>query len=468
MWLSARSLRIALLAGVSSAVGSGGSAATASDSVGDYPSIQEALDRNPGRRLFVPAGDHVISDAVRIHTDHGGLWGPGRIVSRNSGADIIVVENASDVQVRDVILARAEGRQDTDRAAVAVSNVTNVVLSGLTIADNWTSEACIRIRNANGVQVRECSIRDYCRIAVDDRRRNPTHPDYENYGYAFNCIAGNGLIVSASTAVAIVGNRIIETRLLPTPESKARYHLGQFIARDSQKGRVVPQSAWDAGYVNNWNQSRGMGVTTSNGTDWVQILGNYIENAGQGVDLHCDHVILAQNIVNNSHIGMKAMHGARNVLVLANQFVKSDLWSINLMPGTQSTPAMAADGKHAASGANIDGHSIVASNIISDFGYGNAHWIWGDSAGLAPIRFNAAPLPENPVFDGVIVDGNVVLDTGRDGVIVDGKPRTEPPRYAYAIYVATGVGAPRDVKLSHNLLHPGTKGTSNIAVPATP
>src|SRR6185295_17987730 len=54
--------------------------AAPSTNVQDYASIQEAIDGNPGRLLFVPAGDYAISEAIRIKTADSGLWGPGRIV----------------------------------------------------------------------------------------------------------------------------------------------------------------------------------------------------------------------------------------------------------------------------------------------------------------------------------------------------------------------------------------------------
>jgi hypothetical protein len=53
-------------------------------------------------------------------------------------------------------------------------------------------------------------------------------------------------------------------------------------------------------------------------SDCTRLLGNHIENAVQGIDLHCDHVIVSNNIVTNAFIGMKAMHGSRNVLISGN------------------------------------------------------------------------------------------------------------------------------------------------------
>ena len=49
-------------------------------SAANYTSIQEALDRNPHRMIFVAAGDHAIAGAIRITSANAGLWGPGRII----------------------------------------------------------------------------------------------------------------------------------------------------------------------------------------------------------------------------------------------------------------------------------------------------------------------------------------------------------------------------------------------------
>ncbi len=111
-------------------------------------------------------------------------------------------------------------------------------------------------------------------------------------------------------------------------------------------------------------------------------MGNHIENAAQGIDLHSDHVIVANNIVTNSFVGMKAMHGSRNVIITGNQFSRNDLWAIGMMPGTAAHPA--ADGKPETD--NSDGGSIIANNIISDFGRGHAQWIWGTRN--APLKFD--------------------------------------------------------------------------------
>ncbi len=75
-------------------------ASAAELSVAAYPSIQEALDANPGRMLFVPAGDHVISQKIRIRGERSGLSGPGRIIQQSADQPIIEIENATAAEIR--------------------------------------------------------------------------------------------------------------------------------------------------------------------------------------------------------------------------------------------------------------------------------------------------------------------------------------------------------------------------------
>jgi hypothetical protein len=153
---------------------------------------------------------------------------------------------------------------------------------------------------------------------------------------------------------------------------------------------------------------------------------------------------VANNIVNHAHIGMKAMHGSRNVLITGNQFSRNDLWAIGLMPGAAAHPA--AEGKP----DNSDGGSIIANNIISDFGYGDAHWMWGPER--SPFKFDTGQDPDDPPLKNVIIQGNLVHNPG-------------PVRYQYAVIVAGGPNAPQGLRFSNNVFPPGTGGVSNKELP---
>ena len=176
-------------------------------------------------------------------------------------------------------------------------------------------------------------------------------------------------------------------------------------------------------------------VTSPEVSDRFRILGNHIENAAQGIDLHCDHVVVANNVVLNSFMGLKAMHGSRNILIIGNQFTKNSLWAIGLMPGA------------AAHATNSDGGSIIANNIISDFGHGDAHWIWGNDR--SPFRFSAGQEPDDPPLRDVIVQGNLVWNNGN-------------PRYSFAVILEGGPNAPSGIHFSNNLFPTGTQGVSNV------
>lgn len=487
---AAELLIAAALASLSARASAAPSSASSSPgpSAADYPSIQAALDQNPGRMVFVPAGDYPLTDTLHIRSDHSGLWGPGHLVQTNPEAGIVEIQHATDIQLRDLVLTRSAGKMETHRAGLFVNESHDIRLDNLQVIDNRGDLASIYARSTVGLRIQNCLIENYSRISIDDRRKRPDVPNFDIIGgYSFNTISGTGLGIRACGSVLIQHNRIIETVMIPTPELKQKYKLGSFAARDAEKGRGLSDEFWKTGYSNAWHQ--GSAIAMANlGTDPLvqtnpfvpreadpvpepgtdnnfQVIGNYIENAAQGMDVHVDHALVAYNLVNNSFIGMKAVHGARNVIIVGNQFTHNDLWAILLMPGTTSHGAREADGDTAAQAPNIDGHSIVAHNIISDFGYGNAHWIWKDQD-PTPIYFNAngALLTVPPERD-VIVEGNLVYDTGRDQILVDGQPRVEPPRYHYAVKIATGQGAPQGLRFANNLLDPGTKGLSNIPLP---
>ena len=85
--------------------------------VTSYPSIQEALNANPSRMIFVPAGDYTITEKIRIRGERSGLFGPGRIIQQSADQPIIEIEieieNANGAQIRDLTLTRPEGKMET-------------------------------------------------------------------------------------------------------------------------------------------------------------------------------------------------------------------------------------------------------------------------------------------------------------------------------------------------------------------
>ena len=82
------------------------------------------------------------------------------------------------------------------------------------------------------------------------------------------------------------------------------------------------------------------------------------------------------------------------------------------------------------------------------------------------IRLDKGQKAMNPPLKDVIIKGNVVMDTGRDGILIDGKPQVAPPRYTYVVHVAptdaSGRQGPVGMHFQDNLFHPGTDGISNV------
>lgn len=397
-------------------------------SVSGYETIQAAIDANRGRMVFVPAGDYEISEKLRVCGVGSGLFGPGRIVQTRSDQPVIEIQDAIGAEIRDLTLTRSEGNRDTDQEGILAINCRDLVIENVRVIDNRTRSGAITLRECVGSRISRCLVKNYMRVTVDDRTAS-TH-----WGYAFNCTDGTGISVSQCVSTLIESNRVIEENLVPTRETKSKYKLGDFVKKNDQKGSIVNQTIWDAEYTDNWQQGSGIIVTSPETSDLTRIVGNHIENAAQGIDLHCDHVTVANNIVANSFVGMKAMHGSRNVLIIGNQFTRNSLWAIGLMPGA------------AANASNTDGGSIIANNIISDFGHGDAHWIWGNER--SPLRFDTGQQDDDPPLTDVLIQGNMVH-------------RTDQPRYQYAVIIAGGENTPRGLRFSNNLFHPGTGGIAN-------
>jgi len=236
----------------------------------------------------------------------------------------------------------------------------------------------------------------------------------------------------------------MEDNFVATPEVKARYKLGDYVKKNPEKGALMNQQAWDSNYTDAWQQGSAIVINAPEVNDLTRVIGNHIENAAQGLDIHADHVIVSQNIITNAFIGMKAMHGSRNVLITGNQFVRNSLWAIGLMPGAAAHPA--TDDKP----ENADGGSIISNNLISDFGYGDAHWIWGDER--SPFKFDTGQQPDDPPLTDVLITGNVIHALGK-------------PRYKYAVIIPGGPNAPRGLHFSSNLFHPGSQGICNTDLP---
>jgi nitrous oxidase accessory protein NosD len=403
-------------------------------SVASYPSIQAALNANPNKMLFVPAGDYPILEKIRIRGERSGLFGPGRIIQQNQDQPILEIENAQGVEVRDLTLTRSNGKMETGKEGIIAQKCRDLVIENVQVIDNHSKSGAILVTDSQGTRISRCLVRNYMRVTIDDRTQGNIS------GYSFRCTDGTGIMVRYCTDSLIESNRIIETVFSASKEIRDRYKLGQFVKKNPEKGPHLSQQAWELGYTDNWRQGSAILVTAPEVSKFTRILGNYIENAAQGIDLHCDHVVVSNNMVNQAHIGMKAMHGSRNVLISSNQFTRNDLWAIGLMPGAAS---------HAKTGEkpdNSDGGSIIANNIISDFGHGDAHWMWGPER--SPFKFDAGQDADDPPLNDVLIHGNLVQNSSA-------------PRYIYDVIISKESSGPQNLHFSNNLFPPGTRGVCN-------
>lgn len=405
-------------------------------SVANYPGIQEALNANPNRMVFLPAGDYVIREKIRIRGERSGLFGPGRIIQENPEHPIIEIENANGAEIRDVTLTRSEGKRETSKEGIIAIGCRDLVIENVRVLDNRGPAGAITVRESKDTRIGRCLVRNYMRVSIDDRTKSP------DWGYAFHCTDGTGISVSYSSGTLIEGNRIVEENLRPSPEIKAKYRLGEFLKKNPEKGTITNQQTWDAEYTDNWQQGSGLIVTAPSVSEFTRILGNQIENAAQGIDLHCDRVIVANNLITNSFMGMKAMHGSRNVLITGNQFHRNCLWAIGLMPGAGASPG--EPGKPET--ANSDGGSIVSDNIISGFGEGDAAWIWGEER--SPFKFGTGQQDDDPPLMNVLVRGNLIDAVGT-------------PRFSYAVIIEGGSNEPQGLHFEGNRFAPGTRGVVN-------
>jgi len=424
--------------------------------------LQAVIDANPGRMICLPGGDYIVHETVRISTDNTGIHGYGRIVQENPEAHVLEIEHATGVRIEGITLTRAEGKEDATGHGVLCNDVRRLTLRNVRVVDCRSRSGAIAFQDATNCTIEQCEVLNYKRIAVDDRTDNPEH-----WGYAFHAIDGTGIEVKSSTGTVIRDNRVLEENLLPTREVKERYHLGTLTegAHPSVQGKFAA-SAFANGYVSNWHQGSAVLVSGSDVHHTI-ISGNYIQNSAQGIDLHSDNVVVTGNVVDHGMMGIKGTHGCRNLIIANNMLTHIDMWGILLNPGAASHYAEDAAEDRPAQGQNVDGGTIIANNVITDYGYG--HELWNYGGGSYAMAFIEGQLETNPPLTDVIVQGNMVYNTGKDGHLEDGKVIKEPPRYRYAVYVGPwgegtepGPTFPQHLHFIDNVFHPGTEGVSNV------
>ena len=424
----------------------------------DYPSLQAAIDANPGRTVYVPDGDHLLTTTVMIKTAGTGLCGPGRLVMADPSQDIIHVREANDVTIRDIKLFRERGKHDGGRNGIFAASCEGLTIDGVSVINNCGENAGLKVEHCTRLTVRNCVVRDYKALTIDDRTRNP------EAGYAFKCVDGNGMKFMDCKGAQITNNRIVETVFRATKENRDKYDLGKVTVVPDKPGRYTPKGLKENPYTSNWHQ--GSALFFGEQGEGSVLSGNYIENAAQGFDIHADYVTVTGNIVNGAFVGAKAMHGSKHVIISNNQFSRVDLYGILLASGAASHYAVEAGGTDKpAKGPNVDGGAVIMGNIISDYGFGDQYWSSSSSPGASLYAISLEEEPDAPPLRDVVIANNVVYDTGRDKVIDGGRPQVVPPRYQFALMAQVREDSFKTLKIHGNIFHPGSSGASNYELP---
>ncbi len=405
-------------------------------SVSDYPSIQAAVNANPGQVIVIPEGDHRISEPIFITSDYTVLRGPGTIVQADDDTRILAIEECSGVTIEGITLTRPDGARETTERGILAISCERLRIDSVRVIDNHSNRGAIELNSCRDVDVIGCEVLNYKRITTDDRTKSP------EYGYAFRCIDGTGIWVDRCVGVRIVGNRIADDRLLPTQEFAEAEGLGEVTARNETLGRLASHTVARDGRVKNWHQGSAILVTAPRDTRDVTIERNTIHNAAQGIDIHADKVDIIGNVVDHAFMGVKVLHGSSDVRVTGNVLKAIDLWGILLGPGSASGEG------------NVQTRIEVSGNIIADMGTGHEYWNWweDDPNAHSPsaLRLNSPPLPENPPMTDVSVTGNIV--TSRN---------PKAPGYRWAAWIGYPE-LPDTWRFSDNLFTPGASGISNV------
>jgi hypothetical protein len=415
-----------------------------------YPSLHAAVDANPGRVIQLSDRDYAIDRSLIITADRTALVGPGRVVMSQQSDSIVRIEEADDVRIEGVTLTRAEGKEETTEDGLRATACRGLTVRFVKVVNNHSPSASIRGHRLDEARIEGCDITNYKAIGVEDRTDNA------EYGFAFKAILGDGITLTESQYVTITNNRIVEERLVADEETMREHKLGTLTEgrKSLKKGRLAP--AGD--YTPLWHQGSAIVVTSPEVTRHIVITGNDIINAAQGVDIHADQVIFSSNAIDRALIGIKSMHGSRNVVITGNNVSRVSLWGLLMMAGSsthevqeQATPPREA---------NVTAGNIITSNVFSGIGYGPDWHNWAASGSCRAITIDIEDGDDPPTRD-VIIANNLVYDDDADGKLERGKKVVAGPRYEYALTIDTRLDLKR-FRIIGNIFPPGKQGISNI------
>ncbi len=431
--------------------------------------LRARVEANPGKLIEVPIGTHRIDRALVFNKEGSGLYGPGTIVQLNPAEEIIRIEGTSGIRIEDVTLTRAEGSYETSCSAVLAVRSSHLTFRNIAIRNNRFPGKTLNVQGCSHVRIDGCEVTNYKAIAKSDRTGDPDH------GYAFHSIEGDGIGVQQSSHVEVRDNVVAEYELLSHKESADKHRLGYLTEgkHPTKLGkfghRVVQNNRCQI-----WHQGSAFEMTESGKNKHFLLSGNKAINAAQGFDLHLDYGICSNNMVDHAVIGIKITHGSRNLVVDGNMVTHADLWGILVNPGLLSEAAADATTTQPAQEENVDRGIIISNNMITDFGYGNDYWNWGAAdSHLAPqaIALIEGQEMSDPPLRDVLISGNMVYNSGRDGIVRGDKVESDQPRYEYAVYMGTWSRAgaivgqlPQDIRFHGNVLEAGSRGVTNVSV----
>jgi hypothetical protein len=398
-----------------------------------------------------------------------GLTGHAKISFASDTAHFIYAKAIDSIRIEGICLVRTIDSSKTPQA-ILLENCRNILINQVQILENRSMEPTIQFRECEDSRVTDCTILNYKQFGLNVR---PTQ--------SFNCIDGHGMAFHSCRNTYVSGNSVIDRRIFPDPETKAKHDLGKVVSGVSP-AEGMPD------YFPAWHQGAGIGSFRG---ACSTIVNNYIENAAQGVDFQTDYSILAGNIITYAQTGIKCMHFTQNVVITNNNVSYCDLWGLVTAPGPTSHPAYSptedeqlseiqkknlARFRMVPGQAEVNSGNIISGNVFSNFGYGHEYYNWGsvlsiDESFLCIInlwgQWESMQSSERVQFHpesgmkSILVQGNLVYNNGQDGYIEDGKPVFPKARYRYALFHNQGPYKPTQVFMSGNLLHEGSEGVCN-------
>ncbi len=254
--------------------------------------------------------------------------------------------------------------------AVWFRGVKNGRIVGLDIED-FALGPIVALDSVDNVSVRGCNLHDSWANSVSSYAR---FPQLSGIVVDDNKFSNNGGQAVGSTRVTMADNTISRLRF-----GSSLYNL--------QRGQFQGMSGTNpVGYQTD-------GITVGPGGSDMVIVGNVIENAGEGVDLMAENVLVRTNKIRDIFDwGVKFVHGAKNGLVEDNDL------------GAAGTGSIVVSGTTEASYGPTFGH-LIRNNRIKQVGGLGA---FCGSAVAAPYRiFSTCPTSPSAAAFSVIPNGGV-------------------------------------------------------------